>query len=71
MESPIVIFSGTYGIATFSETLTKTLTKFKGYKSIIPEWNAEHGDSNEWRYSTGSFETGFKTIHCTLLELEP
>ena len=56
----------------FSETLTNTLTKsLKGYKITIPEWNAEHGDSNERRHSTWSFETGFKTIHCTLLELEP
>ena len=55
----------------FSETLTKTLTKLKGYKIKIPEWNAEHGDSNKRRHSTGSFESGFKTIGWTLLELEP
>ena len=46
-------------------------TSLKGYKIKILEWNAEHGDSNERRHSTGSFETGSKTIGCMLLELEP
>ena len=31
----------------------------------------EYGDSNETKHSAGSFESGFKTIGHTVLELEP